>query len=175
MKILVMIAAAFALTIGCTSKTIKDPSAARTMIFPYGTYKHDIELTFAPPGLTEKTMSFAGVAKVSEDKISLVSLSPLNTTVFRINEDRKTGEVTSEVYVDSLKPMQARVKEVYGLVKTMLTTPYEGGKPGVLNIKTEMGPAQIRFQDYDANEIPGLVTVMNPKFKMRIKVTGYEI
>lgn len=175
-------AIAISLFCACTTKTVKDPSAPRELVFPLGTYQHEVDVSLAGlpgasgPGDHPKEFHFRGMVSVSGDAIKVVGLSAMNTTIFRITEDRKSGKVNTEVYVDALKKVQNRFVDYYTIVRSVLTAPFRSGKESdTVTTETPAGATSIVFKDYDAQKIPGTVDVDNPKFKLHIKVTGYEI
>lgn len=187
--------------IGCASKkTVRDRSAKREMLFPYGSYQHDVDLTIQIPSSPAddretrppKKVHFRGVVKLGADLISMVALSPMNTTLFRIHEDRKTGKIESEIYIDSLKKMQTQMLNYYVLIRKILTTPLSdnstanvqmtklasgpgAGLPERMSVMTDAGQAQVQFSGYDSNRVPDRITVENPKFHLDVKVVGYEL
>jgi hypothetical protein len=187
-----LLAASFVLTgalVGCTSKTVQNPAAPRQLVFPYGTYQHDIDVQITarlPPDVAfkakdqPKEFHFRGAVLISEKQIKVVALSAMGTTIFRITEDRASGNVETEIYVDALKKIESHMVEYYGVIKEVLTTPLPpsaSGTQGPLHItkQTPAGLAEIDFKDYDKNGIPTTVDVENSKFNLQIKVLGYEI
>jgi len=182
------------LVAGCASKTISNASVVRRQLFPNGTYQHDVDLTVEKPIL--RAMHFHGVVKISDAEINLVALSPLSSTLFRISENRKTGQIDTEIYIESLKKLKSLMTDFYALIRFILTVPLdaekdpdkhfefrattinEGPNRGLLDqlsIQTTAGEARVEFRSYDENQIPDLISVNNPKFKLMIKVSGYDI
>jgi len=161
----------------CASKTVKDPTAPRALVFPPGTYQHEVDVVLANlPGDHPKEFHFRGLVSVSSEAIKVVGLSAMNTTVFRITEDRKSGKIDTEVYVDSLKKVQDRFADYYTVIRSVLTAPARSGQSNdKVTAATPAGPTSIVFKDYDEQKIPNAVDVDHPKFKLRIRVTGYEI
>ena len=171
----------FAFALGCASKTVKDPTAARQLLFPYGTYQHDVDVHLAPDIAAKAKdqpgeFHFRGAVLLSEKEIKVVALSAMGTTLFRISEDRTTGKVETEIYVDALKKVEDRMKEYYGVIREVLTTPLQENLNEVhVSKETPAGPTEIDFRSFDKNGIPTTVDVENAKFEIRIKVLGYEI
>lgn len=166
------------MTVACASKTVQDPRAPRRFVFPYGTYQHEVDLQLlnAGGGTPPKQFHFKGVASISEQAIKVVALSAMNTTLFRITEDRASGKTETEVYLEALKKVQDRFTDYYGIVRSVLTSPaLSDSAGGKITATTPTGEAVIVFRDYDQNHIPGTVDVENAKFRLHIKVTGYEI
>ncbi len=147
------------LIIGCVAKTIS-PGANRAVLFPLGKYTHEIAITTNQ----QHTYSFKGIVKISEDKIVVVGLSAFQTTVFRISENRATGRVESEVFIDALERHKDSLLDFYSLLSRFLKLPREG--------KQLEG---VTVDHYDSQGIPDEISMLHPKYRVHVKVVDYEI
>lgn len=166
---------------GCSisQRSVKNEivDAKRELVFPYGTYKHDVHLEFRePPNLAspnEKVFDLKGIVKIDEKDIKVAALSPFGTTVFTILENRITDEVKVEVYVESLKKLEPKLREYYAVVRAMLLAPMPLSRelPSELRAKETL----LRFSEYDDNKIPLNVLIEHERFNVNVVVSGYEI
>lgn len=171
--------------VGCTSlpRTVS-PTADRTLFYPLGLYQHDIKIKTT----NGNEYSFRGVVKIGKDKVTVVGLSPFQTTVFKVEEDRKTGKVDTEIYYEQLERRKEQLLEFYSTLRTFLVFKKVGKTPQVqidsrddqnriktltLKTKTDTTPAEVNH--YDENEIADNITLRHSRFEVTIKVIGYEI
>lgn len=153
---------------GCASHQKKFTSQpARTLLFPNGVYHHAITLQTAD----KNTRSFNGVVRLDDASIKIVGLSPLNSTIFRIEENRATGKITTEVYHSSFKKFENRLLEFYVPLRAMMLMRMGGDKPPSA---IEANGIKIRFSDYDENKVPAHIEMEHPNFTVKVEVTGYE-
>ena len=166
MKLLVTLS--LILLAGCASHQKKfTPEASRTLLFPNGTYHHAI--TLETPD--KKTRTFSGVVRLNETSIKVVGLSPLNSTIFRIEENRTNGEITTKVYHDAFKKFEARLLDFYIPLRAMMLQKMGTGTPPS---EMETKGIKILFSDYDENKVPAHIEIRHPKFIVKVEVTGYE-
>src|SRR5688572_11117891 len=87
----------------CTSAP-KDPVSPeiiqRESLFPNGTYHHSISLYILGP---KRDFSFKGIVSLGDEAVKVMGLSMFGTTEFRLEENRKTGDVTIEFFRETLK------------------------------------------------------------------------
>ena len=155
---------------GCSTAPVKSgiAEATRAQLFPYGVYRQEVQITIHPTAQTpERKMDMSGVMRFSVDAIQLVGLSHFGTTVFRIREDRKTGEVKTEVFMDQLKPLTGKISEYYKILRLFILADKKQLKG--------ISPLEIDFFEFDANQIPSRVLIRHPAFEVIVKVAGYEI
>ena len=178
---------------GCASKQIVSESVARTRLFPNGVYRHKVRLTIASHGdVPEKKFDFDGVVRISDDAIRVVVLSFFGTTLVKINDDLKKGEVTSEVFIEPMKKFEPKLREYYSVLKLVLISPAthagesantpvvwnkvnEKGLPLELKTTADSKDVEFLFNSYDKSDIPESVLVKHPSFTADIQVTGYEL
>lgn len=174
---------------GCSSpqKTVSGPISLRH-VFPYGNYQHHVALQI--PGAAKnlpRRFEFNGVVQTSEDAIRIAVLSAFGTTAFKINEDRRSGEIKAEIYVDGMKQYEPRLRAYYSTLRLLLLA--ENPPPARSPVQFQKTNAQgfpleatvlkeatlFRFSDYDAHGIPGRIAIEHPQFQVEIEVSGYEI
>ena len=154
------------LLFGCaTSPRPKVDSQAKNRLFPDGTYRHEVTLML-PNGQQHQ---FQGVVKLAPERIEVVGLSFFNTTVFRVVDNRKNEPPEVHIYIPQLRPQEAKVREMYGLLKKMLLLPHAEAE------KTELpGGGHLSMAGYDERHIPRLLRIQSDKFTVDVKVTSYD-
>lgn len=191
---IVILAMVFAAALpGCAPKKVKmiSQGGTRDMLFPYGVYKHGVDLTMMKTDTApEKHFEFTGVVKVNADQIQLVGLSYFGTTVFKVLEDRKTGEVKTEVFVEQMKKFESKIPEYYSTLRLFLIArlPLETkvkqlkwskidsrGFPIEAETVDFEKNATFRFRSYDLNLIPTEIMIEHPNFTVAVKVSDYDI
>jgi hypothetical protein len=147
----------------CASKP-KAPPPASELMYPHGTYKHLVKVQIVQP---VKNVDLRGFVESRADELKVVGLSNFGTTVFKIDENYKTGELTKEFYVDALKRNEERFMYFYSLLKELLNAP-KG--------KTEFDSQGAHFvlSDPDENKVYRKVAITHPQVNLNIEVTGYE-
>jgi len=162
----------------CSSKTIKNPEATRSMLFPNGTYQHEVHVRFVHtvPGQPDH-FDLSGVVKISNKEVKVIGLSPMNTTLFRLSENRESGQIEVQTYVDSLKKFESHLRDYYLVMRKFLLTPLnsENPEPQQAQFDSPSGPVQVFFKNYDQNKIPVKVLVQSPQFEIEIRVVGYAL
>jgi hypothetical protein len=170
-----------AVLVSCTTapKQLKEASLTRKVVIPEGTYNHDVAL-FIKDG--NRDLSLKGIVEIGRLRIQVVGLSMFGTTEFRLDEDRTTGSLSVEIYRDSMKPAETKIRGYYQILRQFLTaekqdTRFEVTKTNNHGFPEEMKSKDARFylRDYDQNQIPLNVKIEHPDFHVQIKVTDYEI
>lgn len=136
------------------------------MLFPYGDFTHDVRLSMNGG----KTFSFQGVVEVTPYRIQLVALSPFQTTLMRVMEDRKTGEVKLDCYVAEVSRYQEKLNDYYLLVRQILLlerSPEDAA--GVRRLRIA-GGADVTLSSYEVG-IPRRIDVHDPRFQLEIVVS----
>ncbi len=177
----------------CAPKKVKmiSQGGTRDQLFPYGVYKHDVGLVMAKTDTSpEKKFDFTGVVKVNADQIQLVGLSYFGTTVFKVLEDRKTGEVKTEVFVEQMKKFESKIPEYYSTLRLFLIArlplvsklhQLQWNKIDSRGFPLEAATVDLeknavfRFKNYDLNNIPTEITIEHPNFTVAVKVSDYDI
>ena len=99
----------------------------------------------------------------------LVGLSAFGTTAFKIDEDRKSGDVQTQVYLEPMKKYEARLTEYYLILRELLvatsdssgdtthlkvTQTNEKGFPVELETRGFEKNAKLELRNFDLNGIP---------------------
>jgi hypothetical protein len=157
----------------------------RNEIFPVGTYTHRVRLVFP----NQKSVDFQGVIHLTALELSVVGLSPFQTTLFRLSENRKSGAIKIALFHDSLKDKEAFFRDFYTLLRSVLLysrnqtknvkfnvlTRDELGYPLELSTQWKKEEMHLALRDYDFNHIPRLITMEHPKFNVTAKVSDYDL
>lgn len=181
---------------GCASRQVAAPlPEQREMLFPYGIYKQKVSLALPDAanasGFSGHQIQFNGVAQIRADLIRVVILSHFGTTVAKIEENRVTGEVKTEIYAAAMKKHEDRVQEYYSVLKHVLLAPAQADKDPHLHWlkKDEQGrPLEIetegfdhnatfRLASYDEHGIPARISIdrLGNGVKVEVEVTGYDL
>jgi hypothetical protein len=177
--------------ISCASSKIVSDSTDHRKLFPFGVYKHEVKLVLPARGeAPEKKFEFSGIVQLKPDAVHVVVFSFLGTTAFKINEDLKTGEIKTEIYVAQMKRFEPRLKEYYALLREVLiadatppgagahlkwTHTNEKGQPTEMRTVGLDKDAVFKLEDFDANGIPGKFLIEHANFLVEVQVQSYEI
>lgn len=153
----------------CSSRSVKDESVLKERMFPNGTYQHQVHVDVidGPPQVPKK-MDMRGVVSLTDEELKVLGLGPMGFTLFRLTENRKTGELKKEFFIESLKKGEPFVLNFYHLIKDMM-------------LSADKSPRQVRgqtellFEEPDVNGIPKIIRIEDPHFKVKVDVVGYEI
>ena len=146
------------------SSAPKAPSPISELAYPHGTYQHKVKVELVS---SARTMDVRGVVESRADELKVVGISTFGTTVFRVDENYRTGELNKEFYVDALKRNEERFMYFYALLKEMLNTP-KG------QTEFEKQGAKFKFSNPDNNQIYRTVSIQHPQVNLNIEVTSYE-
>ena len=153
----------FLISAGCSHGNLRAPTGDG--IYPFGKYQHNVKIKTLVP--SERTMELRGVVSYSAEAIKVVGLSSFGTTVFRIDENLKTGEIKKEFQLEVLRQHQDRFMEFYQLIRTLITA-----AKGVTDFKH--GPAHFILSDPDDHLIYRKIHIDHPHVVLDIAVTEYE-
>jgi hypothetical protein len=159
-----------ALLAGCAHSTIAQlgPSVRKTLI-PIGSHQQSVIVHLKKVKLNRKdSMRFSGVLDVREDRVQLIGLTPFGSTLFRVKEDLKTGNVVFETDNEQMKKAEPYVKSTYRPIREMLKIPY----PPVRSEAT-VGDIKFRFENFNAQDLPLKILVDTPDFNLEILEDGY--
>lgn len=175
----------------CASSKVVHGPVGHEKLFPYGTYKHEVKLVLPAHGAApEKKFEFSGLVQLKPDVVHVVVFSFLGTTAFKINEDLKTGEIQTEIYVAQMKRFEPRLKEYYGILREVLIAgaepPADGSRLQWIHTNEKGLPTEMRtvgldknatfkLHDFDSNGIPGEFLIEHPDFSVQVQVKSYEI
>lgn len=156
---------AFAVLISaaCTHQPTKAPISSN-LIYPYGTYQHKVNINVIQP---PRTMSMRGVIQSQPNQLKVIGLSTFNTTVFRIDEDLKTGNITKEFYVDALKQNEEKFMFFYRLLRELVLA--EKGKT-----EFEKDGAKFKLSQPDSNHIYRMIDIEHPQVHLNVEVSDYR-
>lgn len=162
-------------TVEKTPKTmapLEPAKSAASMLFPYGKYKHEVSVHVVKgEDGKPQNYNFSGYVETSADVIRLVALSMLGTTIMKINEDRKTGNAETEIYVERLKKAREQIHQLYALLRQVLVMKKSGAENiKATRISSGSTSGEVRFSNYK-DGMPQLVQVSVPQFELGIKVT----
>jgi len=164
-------------------------------LFPDGTYMQKVSLTLpGKAGPESKHFNFNGVVQLKPDAIHVAGMTFLGTTAFKIDEDRKTGEIKIEVYVEQMKKFEPKLKGYYQILREILIAsakPDPRGQENAGHLKwlrtngkgqpTEMETvgfdknADFLLGNYDDNGIPNEFDITQDTFSVKVQVSGYDI
>jgi hypothetical protein len=157
-------------------------------IFPYGTYKHDVELAVSLANGQSRQFNFSGIVQLKTDTTQVVGLSQFGTTVFKLTENLKTGEIQTQIFLEEMKKGESRIRDYYGILREILngsnlkqpaqlkwTKTNAAGYP--IEMETVGAPdiTLLKITQFDENQVPVEFSMDNSKFHIKVKVTEYEI
>lgn len=148
---------------GCTHAPLRVPDGGG--LYPFGAYKHHVKIQMLLP--QPRAVEMNGAVSVNAEKLRVVGLSSFGTTVFRIEEDLKTGVVKREFYLEAIEKNSSRFMEFYYLIRELLTAP-KG------STEFERRGAHFTVSEPDKNGIYRKVHVTHPQVVLDVEVTGYE-
>jgi hypothetical protein len=170
----------------CAHNTVSIPNEKKKLVFPFGVYQHSVKVTFAKANNEgPKEFEFRGIFDFKIDKLTLVGLSPLGTSVFRTEENLITHDLKLEIYIPSSKQAEEKIKKSYIITRDVLTSSITDpnvkilsrngkGMPLELEIPSQNEIVQVLLGSYDHKNIPKAILVSYKEFKMEVKVTSYE-
>ncbi|NJL24869.1 MAG: DUF3261 domain-containing protein [Calothrix sp. SM1_5_4] len=135
------------------------------MAYPYGTYQHSVRVTFNDP---RRTLDVRGVIGSAPDHLKVIGLSPLGMTIFRIDEDFKSGAIKREFYLETMKRHETRFMFFYDMLKALMHAPKE-------RREFQSHGARFTLSEPDGQGVPRRILVDHPRVRLDIEVTGYEI
>jgi hypothetical protein len=159
----------------CVTKPPQLPEGPRDLLFPHGTYQHlvKVKLTKAPPKGPQE-FEFRGVFVSEQNRLKLVALSPVGTTLFRVEEDLVTHQIKIQTYMEALKKAEDKIMQSYTVTKKILTLPASKEWPSEMDFDTPEGKTHLVIDAYDSNKVPSHIKVTNPQYNLEIAVVSYE-
>jgi hypothetical protein len=143
-----------------------------SLFFPYGHYRHHVKLNI-PHGAEgqAQNFSFDGVAETSEEKIQLIVLSPLYTTMMEIVEDRHTGEVSIATFEPRLRHYQSNFAQYYALLRQIVCLEKRAVHDDSVRLTLTHGTREAAITLSEVRgEIPRHIAVEDPAFNLQIEV-----
>jgi hypothetical protein len=147
---------------GCAHKNLNPPTGGG--LFPYGNYQHQAKVKITQP---PRTMEMRGVIAHTEDKIKVVGLSSFGTTLFRIEEDLKTGKISKEFFLEAIQRHEDKFMSFYGMIHDLILAP-----KGSTDF-TKQG-AHFVVTEPDERGIYRKIHAEHSQFVVDIEVTGYD-
>jgi len=92
----------------------------------------------------------------------------MNTTLFRIDENLRTGEIKKEFYLDVMRKHESRFMEFYKLIRALLTLP-----KGVTEVRRN--GAQFLLSQPDDRGIYRRISILHPYVQLQIEVSDYAL
>ncbi len=176
----------FLITSCVTTSKIKQISESE-MLFPLGDYRHLVHLQIlaSNPKDGEKTFTFVSLVQIKMDSIQIAALSPFSTTLFRINENRKSGDIQVESYSDSITKFTPQIRSYYHILRLLilarrdtkstsglsLISQNSNGLPFEMAVSEIDGGAHFYFAHYDNQNIPDQVEIKAQHFRAQIEVS----
>jgi hypothetical protein len=150
-------------TLACTHQPVKIPEGGG--IYPFGKYQHKVKIKTREP---ERTMEMRGVVSYTPEAIKVIGLSTFNTTIFRIEENLKTGEIKKEFYLEIIRKHQDRFMNFYYLIRELITAP-----KGTIDF-TRNG-AHFTFSEPDKLGIYTKIHIDHPQVLLDVEVDDYDL
>jgi hypothetical protein len=136
--------------------------------FPPGRYVHSVELEIAGHG----SHQLRGVLKLTDVGMNLVGLSPMGTTVFKIDDKFADEQVGIEIYQSELQPHEDKILGFYRQLRPILA-----GRRLPGEAYAALVPAGWNVKFYESGrdpQLPPTIAVHSEKFSLRIEVDQYE-
>jgi hypothetical protein len=161
---------AFLLFAGCAHHSIATVGvASRRTLIPVGSHQQSVIVHLKKNKINGKeSMRFNGVLDVREDHVQLIGLTPFGSTLFRLREDLKTGEVVFETDNEQMKRAEPYIKSTYYPIREMLKIPYPPSRSDAA-----AGAIKFHFENFNAQDLPLKVLVDTPDFDLEILEDGY--
>ncbi len=154
----------------CAHQFVMRDGVSRENIFPNGLYKHTVTLSLA------QKFAFNGIVQIRPDVIKILGLSHFSTTVFRIEEDRASGAVSVEVFMEEFKKNEPKIREYYAVLRLLLLAKFPPeGPPIEQEFVHDDKKVRVTFAEYEEHGIPRVMSLRYDAFFAEIRVTGYEI
>lgn len=161
---------------GCTSghdNLVSEPVAGAREVagipeFPAGRYVHIVSLDVRGHG----SHQLRGVLKLADDSINLIGLSPLGTTVFRIDDKFGAEQVGIEIFQPELKKHADKILGFYRQLRPLLagrrlsTKEYQEKAPEGWDVRF--------YENQKEPPLPPTIAVRTEKFSLNIEVDQYE-
>jgi hypothetical protein len=156
----------FALLIlaGCAHKPVVIPPGSG--LYPFGKYQHHVEIHPQAPGA--KAMEMRGVVSYTADAIKVIGLSSFGTTVFRIEENLKTGEIKKEFYLEIIRRHADRFVGFYKMIRELMIAPKDA-------TDFKRGDAHFVLSQADASGIYRKIHIDHPQVILDVTVDDYTI
>lgn len=169
-------------TNGLVTRVPKLNASEGALVFPYGRYRHQVHIQVAGQGKDQtREFSFNAVVVTSPSTVDLVALSPFNTTLMKVHEDRQTGEVRGEAFEERIRQHLDELGRFYPVLRSLLLMPRSGaggddhlqvversvdGEPRVLSYRGRLNVELMDFQDH----MPRRLRMTQAHFQAQVQV-----
>lgn len=154
---------ALLLLAACTTKPLRAPPPS-DRLYPPGTYQHKVNVQIIEPA---RNIDLRGVIQSQPERLKVVGLSTFNTTVFRIDENLKTGEIEKEFYVDTIRRNEEKFMFFYTMLKEL-----QLARKGQTEFDRQ--GAHFNLSAPDEKGIYRHIEIKEAHVHLNIEVTGYE-
>jgi len=129
------------------------------------------------------------VVSLAPKVIKLVGLTPFNTTLFHLQEDRGSGKVSMEIFGPFPDKIKNNFGSFYEILRQLLTfslklnddnkpisymVEYDNARLPVL-LTSKVSEDRIYIEQYDENRIPRKLTAIHPTFDASVRITRYKL
>jgi len=157
------------LLVGCSSMQHRySDTADKDRLFPDGVYRHDVRLR----SVDGKEFGFSGVVRLAPEKIAVVGLGPMRTTVFSVVENRSSGSIKAKIYQPAMAAHEDRLVAFLKALRVLLLQ--KSDAPGVSKVPGPDGTVQVIVEKRDEHGIPSQFRLEHEKFTVTVVVAGYE-
>jgi hypothetical protein len=144
----------------------------KTPLFPLGMYTHRVRIQ--KPVTPYTNMSLTGIVVLSANKITMTGLTPMMSTLFRVQSEMGSSDPQIEIFDPQLKTYEPQMARLFVLIKRILLLDRkELAEP--LSIWAPGGKIKISADQWNAQKIPGILRVESPKLMLTIEVVKYEL
>lgn len=133
-------------------------------LLPEGVYHHDVSLEMEG----KDPQKFAGLLKISGDRMTMVMLSPFGTTLARITDHLRDEEENLVVYAEEIKPYEDRMTTIYRALKPAFID------PNTKEIRVYGRTLTIDHQGQAGPGIPRTTVIAGEGIRLAVEVTGFE-
>jgi hypothetical protein len=151
-------------TVSCAHKDIRPPNGDG--LYPFGKYQHQVKVNVLTPVL--RLIEMQGVVAYSKEALHMVGLSTFGTTVFKIDEDFKTGELKKEFYLEIMRQHPEQFMEFYSMIRSLMLQ-----KKGQTQFR-ERG-AEFSLSEPDPEGIYRHIEITHPNVQIEIQVRDYDL
>ena len=147
----------------CTTAPPKAPPVSE-LLYPPGTYQHKVHVHIVNPS---RDIDLRGVIQSQPERLKVIGLSSFNTTVFRIDENLKTGEIEKEFYVEAIRRNEEKFMFFYSMLKEL-----QLARKG--QTEFERQGAHFKISQPDEKGIFRRIEITEAHVNLNIEVTAYE-
>ena len=110
------------LMVSCVHNAIQPLANRGDLLFPYGTYRHNVDLVvLTGEETTSKKFNFVGVIQSSTEQIKMTALSPLGMSIFKVVENLRTEQVDVQIFMSSLEKYKNQFSDYYKLIRVLFS------------------------------------------------------